>query len=127
MVPADPTFPLLPIANLLCATGLLALLIVNYVRRSEAYNLAVNILSFSLFLETLFDGINMIVWADNADIKAVVYCDIGTQRSLCYCVLQMTDNGSSDTYPSVLLHCEAILHAIDHSTAVPHHDVKTFG
>ncbi|VDB84967.1 unnamed protein product [Peniophora sp. CBMAI 1063] len=78
MVPTDPTFPLVPVANLLCAVGLLALLIVNFVRRSHAYNFAVNILALALFFETLFIGINAIIWADNADLKAFVYCDIVT-------------------------------------------------
>jgi hypothetical protein len=35
----------------------------------------------SLFLTNFTGGINAIIWADNADIKALVYCDIGLSSS----------------------------------------------
>ena len=77
MAAADPSFPLLPVANMLCAACLFLLLLVNILRRSHAFNVAVNLLSFCLFWETLFNGIGMIVWADNATLKAYAFCDIG--------------------------------------------------
>ena len=54
---------------------LLLVLLTSFVRQS--WNLGVAFLCFWLLLENLTFGINAIVWADNADIKAYVYCDIG--------------------------------------------------
>ncbi|VDB84969.1 unnamed protein product [Peniophora sp. CBMAI 1063] len=76
MAAADPSYPLLPVANILCAGCLFLLLAVNLVRRSHAFNVVVNLLAFCLFWETLLNGIGMIAWADNAEIKAAPFCDI---------------------------------------------------
>ncbi|VDB84968.1 unnamed protein product [Peniophora sp. CBMAI 1063] len=73
---ADPSYPLLPVANILCAGCLFLLLVMNVLRRSHAFNVVVNLLSFSLFWETLLNGIGMIVWANDANIKAHAFCDI---------------------------------------------------
>lgn len=78
---ADPSYPLLPIANILCAACLFLLLIVNFLRRAHVFNVAVNLLSFCLFWETLFNGIGMIVWSDNAEIKAYTFCDVGEEST----------------------------------------------
>ncbi|VDB84972.1 unnamed protein product [Peniophora sp. CBMAI 1063] len=73
----DPTYPLLPIANILCATLLFILLVINFVRRSQAFNLPVNILSFCLFWTTLFTGINMVIWANDSHLDfPFAYCDV---------------------------------------------------
>ncbi|VDC06461.1 unnamed protein product [Peniophora sp. CBMAI 1063] len=73
----DPSYPLLPIINILCATLLLILLIINMIRRAQAFNLAVNILASSLFLTTMFTGIDMIVWAHDGHLNfPFAYCDI---------------------------------------------------
>ncbi|VDC01574.1 unnamed protein product [Peniophora sp. CBMAI 1063] len=73
----DSSYPLLPITNLLCAALLFVLLVINFLRRSQAFNLAVNILSACLFLDTLTKGVNMIVWAnDNHLTFPFIYCDI---------------------------------------------------
>ncbi|VDC01592.1 unnamed protein product [Peniophora sp. CBMAI 1063] len=74
MGPVDPTYPLLPIANILSSAMLLLVLLTSFIRQS--WNLGVAFLCFWLFLENLTTGINAIVWSDNADIKLYVYCDI---------------------------------------------------
>jgi hypothetical protein len=71
----DPSYPLYPIASLLCSALLLLVLATHFVRQS--WNLGLSLLCIYLFLENLVDGINSIIWADNADVKAYVYCDIG--------------------------------------------------
>lgn len=75
----DPTYPLFPIACLLAATMLLLVLLTSFIRLS--WNLGVAFLCFWLFFENLTLGIGAIIWADNADIKLYVYCDIGLQVS----------------------------------------------
>jgi hypothetical protein len=85
MAPADPTYPLYPVACMICATGLLLVLFTSFVRQS--YNLGVTLLCAGLFLETLTYGINGIIWADNADVKAYIYCDIGLKLELFPCII----------------------------------------
>lgn len=75
----DPTYPLYPIACFLSAVMLLLVLLTNFIRQS--WNFGVASLCFWLFLENLVIGINTIIWADNADIKFDVYCDIGADTS----------------------------------------------
>ena len=70
----DPTYPLYPIATILASAMLLLVILTSFVRQS--WNLGVAFLCFWLFLENLTLGINAIMWADNADVKAYVYCDI---------------------------------------------------
>ncbi len=76
---ADPTYPLLPIVSITCSA--LLLLVLGTFIRLRSWNLGVSVLCFWIFLENLTNGISAILWADNADIKAVVYCDIGTRVS----------------------------------------------
>ena len=71
----DPTYPLYPIAGIFSASLLLWVLLSSFVRLST--NLPVIFLCFWLSLENLTYGVNTIVWADNADIKLYVCCDIG--------------------------------------------------
>ncbi|KZV69973.1 STE3-domain-containing protein [Peniophora sp. CONT] len=73
---ADPSYPLYPVLCIITAAfGLLALS-TTFVRRS--YNFGVAWLCLWLFVETLTNGINAIIWADNDDVKLYVYCDIVT-------------------------------------------------
>ena len=74
----DPTYPLLPVAYFLSAAMLSLVLLTTFVRKN--WNLGVTFLCVWLSLETLVDGINTIIWSDNADIKLYVYCDIGMLR-----------------------------------------------
>ena len=71
----DPTYPLYPIANFLASVMLLLVLLTSFVRQS--WNLGVAFLCFWLFFECLTDGVNAIIWSDNADVKLYIYCDIG--------------------------------------------------
>lgn len=71
----DPTYPLYPIASILAAAMLLLVLFTSFIRQS--WNLGVTFLCFWLFFENLTQGIDAILWADNADVKLYVYCDIG--------------------------------------------------
>ncbi|VDB84664.1 unnamed protein product [Peniophora sp. CBMAI 1063] len=80
MAAADPTYPLYPVASILAAASLLLVLTASVARQS--WNLGVVFLSFWLCLETFINGVNEIVWSDNADIKHVVYCDIVTHLQL---------------------------------------------
>ncbi|VDB92186.1 unnamed protein product [Peniophora sp. CBMAI 1063] len=74
MAATDPSYPLYLIACLLASAMLLLVLLTSFIRQS--WNLGVVFLCFWLFWENLADGIGSIVWADNADIKLYIYCDI---------------------------------------------------
>ena len=80
MAATDPTYPLYPVACFLSAAMLFLVLLTNFIRKS--WNLGVAFLCFWLFLETLTEGFNAVLWSDNADIKLYVYCDIGQFISL---------------------------------------------
>lgn len=73
----DPTYPLLPVSKFLSAALLLLVLLSSFTRQN--WNLGVMFLCFWLFIESMTDGINCIIWSDNAEIKHYVYCDIGTR------------------------------------------------
>ncbi|VDB91487.1 unnamed protein product [Peniophora sp. CBMAI 1063] len=74
MAAYDPTYPLLPTAKFISASMLLLVLLSSFTR--QAWNLGVAFLCFWLFIESLMDGANLIIWSDNADVKHYVYCDI---------------------------------------------------
>ncbi|KZV60800.1 fungal pheromone STE3G-protein-coupled receptor, partial [Peniophora sp. CONT] len=76
MGPADPSYPLYPIANIISSVMLLLVLMTSFVRQS--WNLGVAFLCFWLFFENVTSAVNAIVWSANADIKLYVYCDIVT-------------------------------------------------
>jgi hypothetical protein len=73
----DPTYPLVPIASLICSALLFFALTVKLLYQRESWNLGVIALCFWLAVDNLIKGINAIIWSDNAQIKAYVYCDIG--------------------------------------------------
>ncbi|VDB86696.1 unnamed protein product [Peniophora sp. CBMAI 1063] len=70
----DPTYPLHPIGCLLAALMLLCVMLTSFIR--QKWNRGVAFLCFWLFFENLTLGIDGIIWADNADVKLYVYCDI---------------------------------------------------
>jgi hypothetical protein len=76
MQAVDPTYPLYPVMSILCAVSLLCVLSTRV--SLQAWNLGVMALCICLFLENLTTGVNTVVWRDNADVKAYVYCDIGS-------------------------------------------------
>jgi hypothetical protein len=71
----DPTYPLLPILSIVCSIFMIMVLATSFIRQS--WNLGLLLLCAALLVGDLTLGINTIVWSDNADIKALVYCDIG--------------------------------------------------
>ncbi|KZV63370.1 hypothetical protein PENSPDRAFT_589982 [Peniophora sp. CONT] len=76
----DPTYPLYPIACVLSAAMLLLVLLTSLVRQN--WNFGVASLCFWLFFENLTEGVNAILWSDNADVKLSVYCDIFTHMQV---------------------------------------------
>jgi hypothetical protein len=78
----DPTYPLLPIFSIFSAVLMLIVLMNSFVRQS--WNFGVSWLCFCLFWGNLTQGINAIIWSDNADLKLYVYCDIGIQPSFFF-------------------------------------------
>jgi hypothetical protein len=87
---ADPSYPLYPIFCIICAALVLLVFTTSFIRQS--WNLGVAFLCFWVFWEILFFGIDAVIWADNADIKLYVYCDIGAPPSLLS--LSFIDNKS---------------------------------
>jgi len=78
----DPSYPLYPVATIICSASLAFVLLTNFIR--QRWNTGVSLLCIYLFLENLLEGINSIIWASNEDIKLLVYCDIGELPSqLC--------------------------------------------
>lgn len=73
----DPTYPLLPIANFICL--FLVLLPLSTLVRGS-WNMGVHVLAIWVALESLIRGVNSIVWADNANVIAPVWCDISELR-----------------------------------------------
>lgn len=80
MTAVEPTYPLFPVACFVAAAMLLLVLWTSFIRQS--WNLGVAFLCIWLFLETLAEGIEAVIWSDNADIKLYVFCDIG-ERDCC--------------------------------------------
>ena len=72
---ADPSFPLFPVVSLLATVLFILILSSSLVRRS--WNLGVAFLCVWLVFENLTHAINAIIWADNADARLYVYCDVG--------------------------------------------------
>jgi hypothetical protein len=102
---ADPTYPLYPTVTILCSVLLLHVLLTSLARKT--WNLGILTLCFWLFLENLTDGINAVMWADNADIKSVVYCDIGEVVSIVTRIIRPLMCVLSNPPASLYLHCEA--------------------
>ncbi|KZV66663.1 hypothetical protein PENSPDRAFT_654704 [Peniophora sp. CONT] len=76
MTAVDPTYPFYPIASFLSAVLLSLIVFSGLVLQRWNLNLGVAFLCFWLFFENLANAIMTIVWADNADIKLYVLCDI---------------------------------------------------
>ncbi|KZV68484.1 STE3-domain-containing protein [Peniophora sp. CONT] len=70
----DPTYPLYPIACMFAAVALLSVLLSSFIRQN--WNLGVTFLCLWLFFENLTNGVDAIIWSDNAEVKLYVYCDI---------------------------------------------------
>lgn len=75
MTATDPTYPLYPVFSLVCAALLFVILAVGVTHRN--LNSAAAFLCLCLFLENLTNGINVVLWSGNPDVKLAVWCDIG--------------------------------------------------
>ncbi|VDB92054.1 unnamed protein product [Peniophora sp. CBMAI 1063] len=82
----DPTYPLYPVLSIVCSACLLLVLTTTVVRLK--WNIGVSMLCAGLFLETLLVGVNTIVWAESAEVKATWYCDIYSHFSIWMNVLK---------------------------------------
>ena len=71
----DPTYPLYPIACIFAAS-LLFLVFLDSIARQK-WNLGISFLCLWLFFENLINGVDAIVWSDNAEVRLDIYCDIG--------------------------------------------------
>lgn len=69
----DPTYPLFPILNLLsCVLVLLPILI----KLRHTWNTGVHFLAIWVSAESFALGVNAIIWSDNTNDVAPVWCDI---------------------------------------------------
>lgn len=70
----DPTYPLVPIANVIAFFLCLAPLLTGLMRRS--WNVGVIMYALWVAVESLTTAVNTIVWSDNVKNVAPVWCDI---------------------------------------------------
>ena len=73
----DPTFPLVPTANLLACILVLASLSKSMF---QAWNVGVCSFASWLIIGTLGVAINAIIWPDNVDNVAPAWCDLSESR-----------------------------------------------
>lgn len=74
----DPLYPLVPIVNLLCCVLVLLPVFIKF-RRS--WNTGVCMLAIWASAESFSTGVNSIVWSDNVNDVAPVWCDISEHCS----------------------------------------------
>ena len=74
----DPTFPLVPTANLLACILVLASLSKSMF---QAWNVGVCSFASWLVIGTLGVAINAIIWPDNVDNVAPAWCDLSESQS----------------------------------------------
>ena len=74
MSAVDPTYPLLPVTNIISALLLSLVVLTSAVRK--VWNFGVTSLCIWLFFENIGYAVNHIVWADNFVVRLYVYCDI---------------------------------------------------
>jgi hypothetical protein len=120
---ADPTYPLFPITAIVCAACMFLVLTTSFVRQS--WSLGVLFLSFWIFWELLFNGINAVIWSDNADIKLLVYCDIG--EFLARLRAGFLKDCCSFACQHVYFRCQARMYAHHHSTAIQSYFLSSDG
>lgn len=75
----DPTYPLVPIANFIC----FFLVLVPFMTSNLRTNVGVCLYGFWVSIACFIRGVNSIVWSDNANDSASVWCDIGKRKVLC--------------------------------------------
>lgn len=69
----DSTYPLVPIANFLAC-----ILVLASVPKSMSKSMNVGIFSLAIWvaIESLITAVNSIIWADNVENVAPIWCDI---------------------------------------------------
>ncbi|VDC00187.1 unnamed protein product, partial [Peniophora sp. CBMAI 1063] len=73
-------YPLFAVACILSSALLLCVLTTSFIR--QRWNPGVFFLCFWLFWGNLTYGVNGVLWSDNADVKAFIYCDIVTRLQI---------------------------------------------
>jgi hypothetical protein len=69
----EVAYPIFPVLSLFSAALLVVVLIIR-----KSWNFGVYLLCITTLLLDIIYGINAIIWANDADIKAVAWCDIGS-------------------------------------------------
>ena len=110
----DPTYPFFPIACFVSAFLMILALMNKVVRQS--WNLGVTMICLSISCVCVITGTNAILWAKDASIKYVVWCDIGTCPFMLASILNeyAVVNDSLSSCPD-LIHREAYVYS-DHLT-----------
>ena len=121
----DPSYPLYPIACVLASTGTFLVLLTSFIRQN--WNLGVAFLCFWLFLENIAGAVNTITWADNADVKLYVLCDI-SMDFLCQERLALTLPFFVSIAPGgASIHRQAHVHFHHHTPTLHHHQAPIRG
>ncbi|KAI0316297.1 pheromone A receptor-domain-containing protein [Amylostereum chailletii] len=76
----DPTYPLVPVVNLIAASLMLLTILITSLR--QHWNTGVFMLCLWLSIWSLDQSVDTVVWSDNADNKAPVWCDISSHIRL---------------------------------------------
>ena len=71
----DPTYPLVPVANLVACILVLLSLLTGFTWRS--WNVGVMSFAIWVMIMSLITSVNEFVWSDDSTIKLDVWCDIG--------------------------------------------------
>lgn len=80
----DPTYPLAPIADFI-ACGLT--IIPLFHMATQTWNTGVYIYALWLFLISLSDAINRIIWSNNVKDVAPVLCDISRSQNMSRAIM----------------------------------------
>lgn len=93
----DPTYPLVPIANFLAC-----ILVLSSMSKSMIQSWNVGACSFAIWviIMALTVAVNAIIWADNVNNVAPVWCDIGKWKSKYYSEIQGADRSKPESYTS---------------------------
>lgn len=73
---SDPSYPLFPVVCF--ATTAMLLLVLTTSAARQNWNLGVTFLCVWISLLNFTAGIDAVIWANNADIKAPIWGDIGS-------------------------------------------------
>ena len=86
----DPTFPLVPLLNFICAILTLSPLYVHTFR-SKSWNIPIFAISLWTSVECIITGVNATIWSNNVQDVAPVWCDICKSMLitliLCVCLI----------------------------------------